>query len=124
MVLAGLLLAAMPAQAVKLTSGTFWLEGKVHRVSCGVTYRGKEPTQVKIQIFNFATPLLDPPGELELSPDNPASAWRTGGCPEDGCSSPWCQVTTTESKKQFRATMCVETETADGFEPVACIPVQ
>ena len=76
-----------------------------------------------VEIFNFDTPLLDPDSTLELSPDDPASAWRTRGCPEESCGSPWCQVTTTAPKAQFRATMCIESEDSGVFTPVACIPV-
>ena len=125
-VLGGAWLSAAPVEAAKLTSGTFWLEGNVDRISCGVTYRGTQPTTVLVEIFNFDTLLLDPDSTLDLSPDNPAGSWRARNCPEQGCSAPWCQVTTIAPKAQFRATMCVEAEDDDDddFTPVACIPVE
>jgi hypothetical protein len=113
------------AEASKLTSGSFWLEGNVYRITCGVTYKGTEPTQVKVEIFNFADPVLNPNSTLDLSPDNPAGAFRTLGCPNEGCASPWCQVTTTVKKTLFRATMCVEgyNSQSGAFNPVTCVPV-
>jgi hypothetical protein len=118
-------LATTPAMAAKLTSATTGIAG-VARVTCGVTYRGTSETVVGIQIFNFATSLLDE--ELTLSAELPASWWRTSKCPETGCSAPWCQVTTDLPKTQFRATMCVESQTGTGdaavFTPLACVPVE
>jgi hypothetical protein len=42
----------------------------------------------------------------------------------DHGGSPWCRVTTTGPKSQFRATMGVEAEDCGVFTPVACIPVE
>ena len=118
-------LAATPAMAVSLTSATFGIAG-VARISCGVTYRGTAETAVGIQIFDLGTALLD--NEFTLSAESPADWWRTSGCPETGCSAPWCQVTTELPKNQFRATMCVESkrgkDDAPVFTPLVCIPVE
>ena len=98
------------------------------RLTCGVTYLGTAETTVKVKLFNGATRLLNK--ELTLSAKAPASWWRSTGCPETGCEIPWCQVTTDaeQPKTQFRATLCVESQSGTGeqavFTPRACVPVE
>jgi hypothetical protein len=63
-----------------------------------------------------------------VSPDDPATWWRTASCPEDGCQVPWCKITVDEAaKSKIRATMCLESESGEGEDVVytllTCVPV-
>jgi hypothetical protein len=118
-------LIVSPTGAATLTSGTFGLSG-LARVSCGVTYKDEPPTSVTIEIFDREESLLEQ--TLALSPEEPASWWRTATCGEDGCVAPWCKVTVeSKRKKKIRAAMCVESVSDDDGSPVytalACVPV-